>query len=145
MLADIVPSASAPPVRIEGDAEGNKALIRALRQARADGDPAVMGSFYSEDFRHFMAGERPFGWDHLPLEEIYAPLVAHLASPIGVRYGPPLAEGDRVIEEMDVIARLDDGTLYNNWHCFRSEEHTSELQSLMRISYAVVCLKKKKK
>src|SRR3546814_2703967 len=29
------------------------------------------------------------------------------------------------------------------WH--RSEEHTSELQSLMRISYAVFCLKKKKK
>src|SRR3546814_4925491 len=27
----------------------------------------------------------------------------------------------------------------------RSEEHTSELQSLMRISYAVFCLKKKKK
>src|SRR3546814_1983712 len=34
-----------------------------------------------------------------------------------------------------------------NWsaHCAaRSEEHTSELQSLMRISYAVFCLKKKK-
>src|SRR3546814_1557617 len=33
-------------------------------------------------------------------------------------------------------------------HClspFRSEEHTSELQSLMRISYAVFCLKKKQK
>src|SRR3546814_4972107 len=33
-------------------------------------------------------------------------------------------------------------------HCLpmqaRSEEHTSELQSLMRISYAVLCLKKKK-
>src|SRR3546814_5740003 len=30
-------------------------------------------------------------------------------------------------------------------HCSpRSEEHTSELQSLMRISYAVFCLKKKK-
>src|SRR3546814_1069982 len=31
-------------------------------------------------------------------------------------------------------------------HCLivRSEEHTSELQSLMRISYAVFCLKKKK-
>src|SRR3546814_7708308 len=27
--------------------------------------------------------------------------------------------------------------------CSRSEEHTSELQSLMRISYAVFCLKKK--
>src|SRR3546814_10229811 len=30
-------------------------------------------------------------------------------------------------------------------HDPRSEEHTSELQSLMRISYAVFCLKKKKK
>src|SRR3546814_1402413 len=28
--------------------------------------------------------------------------------------------------------------------CVRSEEHTSELQSLMRISYAVFCLKQKK-
>src|SRR3546814_6513519 len=33
-----------------------------------------------------------------------------------------------------------------NAHAFgRSEEHTSELKSLMRISYAVFCLKKKKK
>src|SRR3546814_8649705 len=30
-------------------------------------------------------------------------------------------------------------------HDIRSEEHTSELQSLMRISYAVFCLKNKKK
>src|SRR3546814_2402384 len=30
-------------------------------------------------------------------------------------------------------------------HPFRSEEHTSELQSLMRISYAVFCLKQTKK
>src|SRR3546814_3910729 len=29
------------------------------------------------------------------------------------------------------------------WSEWRSEEHTSELQSLMRISYAVFCLKKK--
>src|SRR3546814_8174482 len=40
---------------------------------------------------------------------------------------------------------------YHNWAysidgtLVRSEEHTSELQSLMRISYAVFCLKKKKK
>src|SRR3546814_10210989 len=38
----------------------------------------------------------------------------------------------------DAIAELD---LIDD----RSEEHTSELQSLMRISYAVFCLKKKKK
>src|SRR3546814_8998958 len=31
-----------------------------------------------------------------------------------------------------------------NLHSYRSEEHTSELQSLMRISYAVLCLKQKK-
>src|SRR3546814_8156635 len=34
--------------------------------------------------------------------------------------------------------------VFNAWGS-RSEEHTSELQSLMRISYAVFCLKKKKK
>src|SRR3546814_7980270 len=35
------------------------------------------------------------------------------------------------------------GILYGQYQ-MRSEEHTSELQSLMRISYAVFCLKKKK-
>src|SRR3546814_2893430 len=39
------------------------------------------------------------------------------------------------------IAR-DGATLFLSL-CLRSEEHTSELQSLMRISYAVFCLKKK--
>src|SRR3546814_4629479 len=34
--------------------------------------------------------------------------------------------------------------LRHPWSDSRSEEHTSELQSLMRISYAVFCLKKKK-
>src|SRR3546814_6965439 len=34
--------------------------------------------------------------------------------------------------------------LLGHWNTGRSEEHTSELQSLMRISYAVFCLKKKK-
>src|SRR3546814_4345129 len=41
----------------------------------------------------------------------------------------------------------DDGIATNAWvrdgDDLRSEEHTSELQSLMRISYAVFCLKKK--
>src|SRR3546814_1181279 len=36
------------------------------------------------------------------------------------------------------------GMLPRATHQRRSEEHTSELQSLMRISYAVFCLKKKK-
>src|SRR3546814_2062720 len=36
-------------------------------------------------------------------------------------------------------------TVSSAWLNARSEEHTSELQSLMRISYAVFCLKKKKR
>src|SRR3546814_9442010 len=37
------------------------------------------------------------------------------------------------------------GVLFPAFGLLRSEEHTSELQSLMRISYAVFCLKKKTK
>src|SRR3546814_4974931 len=46
----------------------------------------------------------------------------------------------------DVNARSIGIELVNPGHEFgyRSEEHTSELQSLMRISYAVFCLKKKR-
>src|SRR3546814_4212977 len=43
------------------------------------------------------------------------------------------------------IAYSDPNTLVSPTPGRRSEEHTSELQSLMRISYAVFCLKKKKK
>src|SRR3546814_6218763 len=42
-----------------------------------------------------------------------------------------------------VLPRVNDDV--NEEWASRSEEHTSELQSLMRISYAVFCLKKKKK
>src|SRR3546814_9231690 len=40
---------------------------------------------------------------------------------------------------------FEDNLSYDNARLPRSEEHTSELQSLMRISYAVFCLKKKNK
>src|SRR3546814_10771889 len=43
---------------------------------------------------------------------------------------------DRLL--IDFFEHVNSDTLY-----LRSEEHTSELQSLMRISYAVFCLKKK--
>src|SRR3546814_4449251 len=44
----------------------------------------------------------------------------------------------------DTERGLIDGAVNSVWQAKRSEEHTSELQSLMRISYAVFCLKKKK-
>src|SRR3546814_3024878 len=40
------------------------------------------------------------------------------------------------------VARCRDGRTRRCYRCIRSEEHTSELKSLMRISYAVFCLKK---
>src|SRR3546814_6592318 len=54
--------------------------------------------------------------------------------------------------KMRLKLRRGDGEIYlvcapagsTGVQCPRSEEHTSELQSLMRISYAVFCLKKKR-
>src|SRR3546814_1311620 len=54
---------------------------------------------------------------------------------LGARRELVEAAGDAVVE-----ARAD----VDHHIAIRSEEHTSELQSLMRISYAVFCLKKKK-
>src|SRR3546814_9995444 len=53
----------------------------------------------------------------------------------------------RVARGVEVRAGLvdPDGRYVGHRVAERSEEHTSELQSLMRISYAVFCLKKKKK
>src|SRR3546814_4888717 len=49
-------------------------------------------------------------------------------------------------DRCDVVRRhIDLGQRRVEEKAQRSEEHTSELQSLMRISYAVFCLKKKKK
>src|SRR3546814_3209719 len=59
--------------------------------------------------------------------------------------------GKRSVPNLDIYYRPTDATLpfvFNEFGGdgaqtrFRSEEHTSELQSLMRISYAVFCLKK---
>src|SRR3546814_5217511 len=72
---------------------------------------------------------------------------------LAVGYG---ASASRYQEEKRVVVSKEMGPLISTEgmqrciHCtrcvrFRSEEHTSELQSLMRISYAVFCLKKKKK
>src|SRR3546814_4447343 len=53
--------------------------------------------------------------------------------------GPALAAAQRRIPRADGIPPVFDPVVPDG----RSEEHTSELQSLMRISYAVFCLKKK--
>src|SRR3546814_7831535 len=83
---------------------------------------------------------------------------------LGVRHGPQRPDRDRIVG-CDEAQGLQSGALHplGDQHpqrlvrvppleriadeimmAFRSEEHTSELQSLMRISYAVFCLKKKR-
>src|SRR3546814_10005712 len=56
----------------------------------------------------------------------------------------PVALADRLAADFDVFPRAAHEMLHGRRPADRSEEHTSELQSLMRISYAVFCLKKKK-
>src|SRR3546814_5978098 len=86
------------------------------------------------------------------------------AGPLGVREIARLVERDvkgvhtdlTALCKTGIVERVDDAKYqfpYDALHidftvigskAARSEEHTSELQSLMRISYAVFCLKKKK-
>src|SRR3546814_1978788 len=56
-----------------------------------------------------------------------------------------IAKIGRRVREIDAVRRHLNAAFPAARIEARSEEHTSELQSLMRISYAVFCLKKKKK
>src|SRR3546814_7543466 len=60
---------------------------------------------------------------------------AALAGDVGVDRARPAVDEEARVEAVERCARVP----------VRSEEHTSELQSLMRNSYAVFCLKKKNK
>src|SRR3546814_7017596 len=63
------------------------------------------------------------------------------SEPFGIGIDQPILRAGRFI--VVVVRRDDDAANDGNESEDRSEEHTSELQSLMRSSYAVFCLKKK--
>src|SRR3546814_4412306 len=82
---------------------------------------------------------------------VAAGLVAKKANEKGMKPKPwvktSLAPGSQVVTDYLAKAGLQehlDAIGFNLVGYGRSEEHTSEFQSLMRISYAVFCLKKKK-
>ena len=61
----------------------------------------------------------------------------------------PITPGDNLVVEgiplipADIVKKVERYTQFRSAGISRSEEHTSELQSQFRISYAVFCLKKK--
>src|SRR3546814_8683605 len=74
----------------------------------------------------------------------YTTLFRSPASPLAPASSNAAAKGTRVGHGAQPTQRSRGRTGRLPWEGPRSEEHTSELQSLMRISYAVFCLKKKK-
>src|SRR3546814_5254768 len=71
------------------------------------------------------------------------PVVLHLARRWGIRKPQSSSRSDRSHPDRARTSTIR-GSHRQPEREDRSEEHTSELQSLMRISYAVFCLKKKK-
>src|SRR3546814_6995636 len=73
----------------------------------------------------------------LETSTLVGPPLRQAKLPAGVIVGALVRDGEVVIPHGDTVVRPNDRVV------IRSEEHTSELQSLMRISYAGFCLKKK--
>src|SRR3546814_1188535 len=72
------------------------------------------------------------------------PVAGHRISPFGAYPSARSRQTGVILESIDECNPLCHDLNPKNPRVIRSEEHTSELQSLMRISYAVFCLKKKK-
>src|SRR3546814_8429723 len=120
------------------------------------GDYGKPGNYFERQVARWTRQYRMSETEHMPEVER---LIDFLAATIPPQTRTSIVHGDYRIDNMifaketpDVIAVLDwelstlgDPLADFSYFLMRSEEHTSELQSLMRISYAVFCLKKKKK
>src|SRR3546814_5824059 len=70
--------------------------------------------------------------------------IAFISSEIPVEFGDARARNLLHLIMVDHRGDASGHVIVDSRTIFRSEEHTSELQSLMRISYAVFCLKNKR-
>src|SRR3546814_6897731 len=104
---------------MSGEAQKAKAATRRLRS----GDRVVLATHNKGKYRENAALLAPYGLEVLSAGDLWLP--------------EPEETGATFEENAVLKARAACAA--------RSEEHTSELQSLMRISYAVFCLKKKQK
>src|SRR3546814_6927528 len=76
------------------------------------------------------------------IRKLFPPLASGFLFGMGLTVSG-MTEPQRVRGFLDVFGDWDPTLAFVMGGAVRSEEHTSELQSLMRISYAVFCLKKK--
>src|SRR3546814_3757907 len=90
-----------------------------------------------QDLRHRRGGPKHQHQAVLDAEQV----IVALLRKVGPQFLPSVAARLEVEFDLDPVA-VTVGVTHDNV-IDRSEEHTSELQSLMRISYAVFCLKKK--
>src|SRR3546814_10862599 len=124
-------------------------VLKRLPDALADGDPVhavIRGSAMNQDGR---SGSLTAPSRSAQVQVVRAALADAGVEPESIGYVETHGTGTALGDPIEVHALADAlgrdrrrpvvlGALK------RSEEHTSELQSLMRISYAVFCLKKKK-
>src|SRR3546814_4733166 len=92
-----------------------------------------------------MAGERKICASYRAAPELHVPPINPLP-PTMMQYPAPWwLPGGHLQTIYPASCIVKPVVMFRRERWDRSEEHTSELQSLMRISYAVFCLKKKKK
>src|SRR3546814_5500642 len=112
--------------------------------------PCVTVSRRAADDRHVVDADRspaePFLALHRPdrFVQVLRRAAFERVEPAPVERAVVAGEFHRAAEPVAAVpGRHADAALVQHQRPLRSEEHTSELQSLMRISYAVFCLKKK--
>src|SRR3546814_9463235 len=90
--------------------------------------------------RHVLRGAEVSGEVLVEVEDLHVRFPVHAPGS-----GRRVVDEVRAVDGIDLeIRRGETLGVVGESGCGRSEEHTSELQSLMRISYAVFCLKTKK-
>src|SRR3546814_5232656 len=101
---------------------------------------------YTTLFRSRLLGPVQGGEDHADHARQHQAGVQHDA-PVAIGIEDGSAGAQHLLRQLDdqVAAEQQQRARARYRYPVRSEEHTSELQSLMRISYAVFCLKKKKR
>src|SRR3546814_8875381 len=131
-----------PALEIAADREAFRAAWEAvLAPVAADGLPrvTVLRDYHAENIMLVPGRE---GIAHYGLLDFQDALIGHPAYDLA----SVLEDARRDVSPAVEAAMLDRYIAATGQdEAFRSEEHTSELQSLMRISYAVFCLKKKNK